>query len=487
MRRIWFFIAALSLPVNIGAQEISLDACRKLAIDHNLKISMAQEQVDAAEALQKSASTMYLPDFSIKGAYTYLNKDIRLLEDDKFLPVVPYTAIDQLTGKLNPSALENPAVAASTFVINPSTGKVVTDAAGNPVFQKYSYLPASGFSLDLDNVFLINGGFTQPIYLGGKIKQANRIAGYTKELAEHKLSLTRDELIYSVDESYWRIVSLREKVKLAEKYREMLIRLVSDFENIRSEGIITDNDLMKAKLKLNESELQLLKATNGLELSKMVLCQMIGLQYSENVILTDSLNNAGSTGDPESKTSTANRPEIKMLEANVKIAESGVKLMLSRYLPDIMLSAGYSFMNPDPYRGFAEKFGSDYQIGIVCNVPIFHFGDRRQTLNAARSEHKAAIMKLEETRELLNLQIQQALYAWNESSKKSGYASLAMEQAEQNLKYTNDNFREGTVKTSDLLEAQVLWQKAWSELIDARTEQRMAESNLKKVTSTTNF
>ena len=38
------------------------------------------------------------------------------------------------------------------------------------------------------------------------------------------------------------------------------------------------------------------------------------------------------------------------------------------------------------------------------------------------------------------------------------------------------------MKTTDLLEAQVMWQKAWSELIDAQTEQQLALSNLKKTT-----
>jgi outer membrane protein len=486
MKKLKFTLLILLIPVALTAQEkLSLEQCRKLAIEHNQKMKMAKGQVDAAEELKKSAFTQYLPNFNVNGAYTYFNKDFQLLKNDLFLPVVPYTAIDAATGELNQAALATPAVAASTFVINPLTGTVATDGAGNPVFQKYTYLPASKSSISLGSLYVVNGGLTQPVYMGGKIKEANRIAAYTKEIAEHNLSLTEDELAYAVEESYWRIISLGEKVKLAGEYKKMLVRLVADLENIHSEGIITKNDLLKAKLKLSEADINVLKAKNGLELSKMVLCQMTGIPYSSDVTLADSLNDVNnSVFDVKvGKDEISGRPEIKILEKNVDIARSGVKLMESRYLPDIVLNAGYTFMNPNPYKGLTKDFGSDFNIGVVCNIPIYHFGDRKHTLEAAKRELESANLKLEETNELLVLQLQQAAYKYSESVTKSGYAASALDQAKQNLTYTQDNFGEGILKTTDILEAQLLWQKAFSELIDARTEQKLAESNLKKLSA----
>lgn len=486
MKQIGILIALMIFPVTLSAQEnLSLEQCKSLALEHNQKMKVAKGQVDAADALKKAAFVQYLPNFSINGAYTYFNKDFQLLKNDMFLPVVPYTAIDAATGGLNQAALSNPSVAASTFVINPATGTIVTDASGNPVFQKYTYLPASETKFGIDNLYVVNGGFTQPVYMGGKIRETNKIARYTKEIAEHNLSLTENELIYSVEESYWRIVSLKEKVILAGKYLDMIKKFVSDLENIHSEGIITNNDLLKAKLKLSEAEIQLLKAKNGMELSKMVLCQMTGVPYSQSITLTDSLNK-----DDESVLSymvsedqIADRPELKIIEKNVDIARSGVRLMQSRYLPNIVMNAGYMLMNPNPYTGLTKDFGGDYNIGIAANIPVFHFGDKKHTLNAAKAELEAAGQKLDETKELLVLQLQQAVYQYAESLKKTEYASQALAQSLENLRYTEDNFREGILKTTDLLEAQVLWQKSFSELIDARTEQQMAVSNLKKVTA----
>jgi outer membrane protein TolC len=487
MLRKKLLIAAIIIPSVLCAQNgksgYSLDDCVQTALEHNRKIKMAKKQAEAAGELKKAAFTQYFPNFSVNGAYTHQNKDFQLLQNDLFLPVVPYTAIDATTGGLSQAALSTPSVAASTFVINPSTGAVVTDASGNPVFQKYSYIPASKTRFSLDNLYVIDGGLTQPVFLGGKIRTANKMAGYTKELAENNLTLASNELIYSVEEAYWRIVSLREKVKMAELYRQMLVRLVSDLENIRTEGIITDNDLLKAKLKLSESEMLLLKAKNGMELSKMALCQITGIPYSEELLLTDSLSRNDPSADyMVNEDQIAGRPELKMLKNNADIAGAGVDLMRSRYLPNIVLNAGYATMNPNPYNGFAKEFGSDFNVGVVANIPIFHFGEKQHTLKAAKREKEAADEKLQETREILVLQLQQGVYQYNEAVKKTDYATLALSQSEQNLEYTEDNYREGILKTTDLLEAQVLWQKAYSELIDARTDQQMSVSNLKKIT-----
>jgi outer membrane protein len=485
MKKISFLITATLLSGVISAQQtLSLKQCQSLAIEHNQKMKVARGQVDAAEALKKSAFTQYLPNFSINGGYTYQNREIQLLNKDIFLPVVPYTAIDATTGGLSQAALSTPSVAASTFVINPSTGTVVTDPSGNPVFQKYSYLPASKTKIDLRNVYVANGGFTQPVYMGGKIRETNKIARYVKEVADYNLSLTGNELMYSVEEAYWRIVSLKGKVKLAVEYQDMLKMLVSDLENIHSEGIITNNDLLKAKLKLSEAEIQLLKAKNGMELSKMALCQMTGVTYSQNIVLTDSLNTYDSTVTQytASADQIAGRPELKILEKNVDIARSGVKLMESRYHPNIIMNAGYTVMNPNIYNGLTKDFGGDYTIGVICNIPLFHFGDKKHTLSAAKAEQTAATQKLDESRELMVLQLQQAVYKYTESVKTTEYAAQALDQSVQNLRYTEDNFREGILKTTDLLEAQMLWQKAYSELIDARTDQQLSVSNIKKIT-----
>ncbi|HVN57428.1 MAG TPA: TolC family protein [Bacteroidales bacterium] len=459
----------------------SLDDCRRLAKEHNQKIKIAEEQKGAADEIRKAAFTEFLPNFSINGTYARLTKEYQLLSKDMFLPVVPYSAIDATTGGLSNTALSDPAVAASTFVINPLTGKVVTDASGNPVFKNYSYLPASETKINFRNVYAGNAGFTQPVFMGGKIIQMNRIARLNEQVAGENRVLAEDEVVYSVDEAYWRVVSLNEKVRLADQYESMLKRLVADIENFSKEGLITGNDLLRARVRLSEIQLMQLKASNGYELSKMALCQVTGVEYNSSVSFTDSLSlDSKCSADSLAEFRLNDRPEIRMLGKGVEIADAWVSLMRSRYMPNIGLSAGFLVMNPNPYRGFAQEFGSDWTVGIVCNIPVFHFGEKVRTMKAAEHERKVAQLRLDETGELITLQVRQSEFRYREAVKKTELAGLSLDQAKENLRLTADNFAEGRLKTTDMLEAQAEWEKAVSELIDAKTERLLALSNLKK-------
>ncbi|HPX06506.1 MAG TPA: TolC family protein, partial [Tenuifilaceae bacterium] len=127
----------------MGQQQVSLEQCRQMALEHNQRIKIAAEQTGAADALQKSAKTQFFPSISANGLYTRTNKKYSLLSEDMFIPVVPFSAIDPTTGQLNGSILDpqspnfDPSVFTNTFQLNPATEQPLYDKDGNPVFQKY--------------------------------------------------------------------------------------------------------------------------------------------------------------------------------------------------------------------------------------------------------------------------------------------------------------------------------------------------------------
>ena len=69
---------------------------------------------------------------------------------------------------------------------------------------------------------------TQPIYMGGKIRAYNSIARHAERIAADKRNLKYHELIVDVDETYWNIVALTARRKLAESYLELVKTLDAD-------------------------------------------------------------------------------------------------------------------------------------------------------------------------------------------------------------------------------------------------------------------
>lgn len=402
-------IAIISLSVmSVSAQQsLTLEDCRKMALEQNKKVNLAKEDVQIADYKKKVAATNYLPKISFSGIYLHSANKLKLYDNDLFLPVVPYNTINPQTGAFNPNALMNPITALKTFVFDPRTGQPMVDAQGNPVFRRYAYIPAEKLEFgNLDN-YLMRFSLKQPIFTGFKIVEANNIAEHMQNIARENLTLTKVEVLTKTDEAYWRAVSLQEKVKLAYSYQTLLDKLVTDLENIYAEGMITRNDLLKAQVKQNEAKLKVLKAENGFELSKMALAQIIGTNSSdiilpENVIEEDLLPNNFYV---DTKATADNRAEISMLKEKLSIMESSINIERSNFMPNILLTGGYNWINPNPFNGFKNEFGGNFSVGLVVSMPIFTWGERVYKMNIANTdttnnEKKAIVVSVKEAVEM---------------------------------------------------------------------------------------
>lgn len=477
-------LITLFVPSLSAQQKLTLDECRTMALEQNREVRIAQNESKAAESARKSAQTHYLPKINFGGAWLHSGKSIQLLENDLFLPVVPFNTIDPATGKFKPEALKDPETAMNALVINPQTGAPMVDQAGNPIFKNYALLPSDKLVFDNKNSYFARFNVNQPLFTGFKITEANHIAKRAENIAKEKEVLTRAEILARTDEAFWRVVSVQEKLKLANAYEALLDRLVTDLQNMYAEGIITRNDVLKAQVKQNEAKLKTLQAENGVALSKMALAQIIGIDDDAIEINSDNIEEPP-VEMPLSfmqEISPDNRAEISMLKEKTAIMESKKNIERSKFMPDVMLTGGYGWMNPNPYKGLKSEFGGNWNVGVVVSIPVFTWGERRHDLHAAKLKMENAQFELNEAREKIDLQIRQNRYRYSEALKKAEMTGLSREQAEENMRITKENLMEGRSRLTELLEAQLQWENASSEHIDALVEIRTTLLELDKST-----
>lgn len=137
-------------------------------------------------------------------------------------------------------------------------------------------------------------------------------------------------------------------------------------------------------------------------------------------------------------------------------------------------------MNPNVYNGYKNEFGGMFNVGIVVNVPLFHFGDKCHTLNAAKSQRKIAGMQLDEVKEKMQLQIKQNSYKVAESMKeKVGYRKK-YRTGRRKFALCHGRFSMRVCASTDLLGAQTAWLSAKSENIDACIDLKLCNLYLSK-------
>jgi outer membrane protein TolC len=471
------------LPEMMSAQRIlTLDSCRAMALRNNKQMGVSKTKQDVAANLRKSARTMYLPNVSALGGYMWTSKEISILTDAQkaALGGLGTNAVTGLQGALGTIVGSLPAAAQAKIGTDMATMAGTLNQTGQGVVD--------ALRTDTRNMFAGAVMVTQPVFMGGAIVAMNKMADISEQMAANSLEAKRQNTLFSIDQAYWQVVSLRHKERLAESFLELVKKLDSDVQKMVEEGVATKSDRLNVSVKVNEAEMALTKVTDGLVLSKMLLCQLCGLPVNEQVKLADEESNNLPIADvkavPNMEIANMYRPELKLLQNTVDLSKQATNVLKAGNLPKVLLMGGYAVSNPNTFNGFEKKFAGFWNVGVMVHVPIWNWGDVKYKVRAAKGATTIANLELDEAREMIELQVNQKAFLVNEANKKLAMAQSNIAHAEENLRTANLGFKEGVIASSVVIEAQTAWLQAQSQKIDAEIDVKLSQVELQKALGT---
>ena len=476
-----WLLALGCLPAD-AQRVLSLDSCRAMALRSNKQLSVSQVKQEVAKNLKKSARTKYLPHVNVVGGYMYTSREISLLSDDQksALNNLGTNAAADITTKVSPYASILPAALQTKFGADLKAAAGVADLFGQHVVDL--------FRSDTRNTLFGAVVVTQPVFMGGAIVAMNKMADINEQLTANSTDAKRQLTLYNIDQTYWQVVSLRHKQKLAQSYLEVVKKLDSDVQKMIKEGVATRSEGLSVSVKVNEAEMALLKVNDGLTLSKMLLCQLCGLPVDEQLTLADEESETLVTDvdvqPADMQTATSNRPELKMLQNMVDLSRQTTNLLKAGNLPQVLLTGGYAGSNPNLYNGFERKFGGVWNVGVLVRIPVWNWGDVAYKVRASKGATTMAALELDDVREKIELQVNQSAFHVSEAAKKLEMANANIQRAEENLRTANLGFQEGVISTTTVMEAQTAWLQAQSQKIDAEIDVKLSQVNMQKALGT---
>ena len=473
----------LLLPLTAEAQRLlTLDSCRAMALRNNKQMSVSKTKQDIAANMQKSARTKYLPHVSAVGGYVWTSTEISILSDDA------KDALSNLGTTAGADLKEGLSQIASTL---PADAQM---RIGQEVSQFSSMLDQTGQGLvnalrtDTRNMFAGAVMVTQPVFMGGAIVAANKMADIEVGMAANTLEAKRQNTLFTIDQAYWQVVSLCHKKRLAESYVELVKKLKADVQRLIEEGVATKGDGLSISVRVNEAEMALRKVNDGLVLSKMLLCQHIGLPVSEQITLadenTDSIVLEEQPATADVQLAEQNRPELKVLQSSVDLTRQTTNLLKAGNLPQVLLTGGYAATNPNTFNGFEKKFAGFWNLGVLVRIPIWNWGDVKYKVRASKGATTIANLELQEARDLVELQVNQNAFKVEEANKRLEMAKADIANADENLRMANIGYREGFVNTTTVMEAHTAWLQAQSSKIDAEIDVKLSQVELQKALGT---
>ena len=470
------FIALCAIAMASSAQVVTLDSCRHMALRNNKEIQQASMGIEKAAYQRKEAAAAYLPQFDLTAGYIYNSRKVSLIKEDQLLPTKSF---NPQTGQYDYNLL-----------IDPTTGYPV-QVNGQYVPTTVALLPKSGMTYNIHN--LMGGALTvtQPIYMGGKITAMNQITELAQQLAQEMLDGKVEDVIYNVDATYWQVISLCAKQKLARSYVGLVEKLDNDVKAMVNEGVATLANQLAVDVKLNEANVDLTKVENGVTLSRMLLAQLCGLPVNTMMTLADeghdelNISLAPSTYNLDEVYNK--RHDVRSLELATKIYDQQVKVARSEMMPKLAAVAAVHATNPNSYDGFENRFGAAFSVGATLRMPLWHWGGLSNKVKAAQVEANVKRLELDDAKEKIALQISQAAFRYQEAFKTYEATKANLAQANENLRIADLAFKEGMGTVDDVLTAQTAWLKANSEKIDAEIDVQLTHEFLDKVMGTMRY
>jgi outer membrane protein TolC len=443
---------------------ISLQQCLDLALEHNWSLIAARKSAERYAYTARAYRANYFPNFKLRGMDLYTNTEGAISIAGGYLPTF---AFDAASGQLVPN------------VVTDATGTPVLGADGTPVFKEYAYFPNQDLTYKVGNILQAGITVEQPLYMGGKITAAYRMARIGQEMAERNTELKESEVIVATENAFMLVVKATELGRVAVQYNALLQELLANVESAQRHGLKSNNDVLKVQVKLNESELKMRQAENALRLAQMNLCHYIGLPLDSAIAVRESdlmLTPERPTGLED----LSNRPEYDLLSQQVQMAEQQVKLERSDFLPQVALAGSYSYVHGFEVNDKNLFYKPGYGVALSVSVPLFHFGEGVNKVRAARREQERVSAERQDLIEQMSLELQQAADNLDEAFLEAALTDKSLAQAEENLRTSGREYELGLETLVNYMEAQTLWQQAVANKIDAHCRLFLAGTQYRK-------
>lgn len=421
MRTVILCIALMFFCVGTtyAQKQLSLDDCISLAFKHSVQIKNAVLDLEASKELKREAFTKYFPNVNASGSSYVANKGIFETE----------------------------------------------------------LMPGMGVSLLKKGTV---GGITamQPLYTGGQIKNSNKLTSIQVEAKKLMLEYTEDEVRRNVEQYYFQYISLHKKLETLHILEALTLNTRKDVEVLIKSGIATTNSLLEVQLKENEIASGKLQVNNNLKHLKMLLGQLIGMDTDDFSVADWAYEALVSPKEYKVDHESALYRTIsyQLNEKNVKIANLQTNLERGKYMPSF--AVGVSYWNHDLF----SKWHSFGLIHATISIPISQWWGGSHAINRKKKEEKIARLNMENTNELLLIQMQQhyddlvVAYGQVEISQKS------IDTASEHVRMNTEYFKTGTITLTTLLESQSMLQRAHDQYAEKYTEYLIKLSKYKQLT-----
>ncbi len=288
----------------------------------------------------------------------------------------------------------------------------------------------------------------QPIELGNRKAARTEVAERTIAVSEARLTEVLRRQLFDLKRTYYESVLARVLLGIEQENRDNFEGLVK-FNTARfEEGYIAEGELLKVRLERTKFDFAVANAELAFRKAKIRLLELVGEPDYERAGRIE-VNNQLQAPKVElnlaalKENALANRPDVKVAAAEVSLAESTIKLELSRAKGEVT-----------PYVGY-KRVGVDNTVLAGVTVPL-PLGNRNQAgIARAEAQQKVAETNLGLARNRALAEVEAAYRAYETAREQvRAYEAGLLRQADESREIQLGAYQEGAAEIITLIDAQ---------------------------------
>lgn len=418
MRAFLTFVLVLAVAgVTAQTTYLTFYDALSLGLGRNPAVTASEYAVRAAHRERQATIGLFMPRVSVRGAYAHLNKDVDI-------------DVNHLKGNL--SAPLTPLLPPIENTLSPILAMDLT------------------YTLQRRNSAFLGGDVVLPLFTGGKILTANKVAKIEEQRSLDRSRAVNGALLVEIVERYFGVELARRGVAIRREAIAVVEHHLRDITLLEREGMAVESERLYAEYRLAEAESDLRHAELVLSTAQRALQTSLASEGEGDIHPTTPLFLPLRIEplDYFQSMASLHNPQLSEVGHLRELARMNMRMERANLMPEVVAMGGMVFCDHQ-----LSSLVPRMAVGVGLNFRIF---------DGLRSEFRYSAAQMQQRRvEALEVKAQQDVTLLIESlynNLQKAIASLPSERrseafAEEYLRAQSAAFREGIATSADVVDA----------------------------------
>lgn len=246
----------------------------------------------------------------------------------------------------------------------------------------------------------VSGGVTAslPVFAPA-LYQSIKLTKTDVELAMEKARSSRLDMVNQVTKAFYQVLLAQDSYEVLQKSYKQSEDNFNIVNTKFQHGLVSEFDKISADVQMRSLKPSLVSAGNGVNLSKLQLKVLLGVDSDVELNVVGNLNDYemamfSRQAQPQPKDIVEGNTTLRQLDLNYDMLQRNLKLKNTNFMPTLALSFQYMYTSMSNHWEILHYQWNPYStVGLNLSIPVFkgsNFTQRRQA--------KLQIAQLEQTR-----------------------------------------------------------------------------------------